>query len=225
MNRRSKVITGIGSIALLGATAVTGLSATTASANGSHPSGRHLHAHLDPLNNSGAHGNVDVMMRGKRAHVDIDAYGLTKGMPHAQHIHYGADARHECPSVFDDTNNDHRLNVAEGLPAYGGIAKSLTTSGDTSPDSALAIDRFPTTPRGTEHYNRTISFSAKDVRKAIRRGDGVVVIHGVDYNGNGKYDFEGAGKSELDPTGKTPAEATDPALCGVLRVVKHHHHH
>jgi len=39
-------------------------------------------------------------------------------------------------------------------------------------------------------------------------------VHGVDYNGNGKYDFS-QGKSDLDPS--LPAEATDPALCGVLR--------
>jgi hypothetical protein len=31
----------------------------------------------------------------------------------------------------------------------------------------------------------------------------------------GMYDFDGAGASELDPS--LPAEATDPALCGVLR--------
>ena len=53
------------------------------------------------------------------------------------------------------------------------------------------------------------------VARAIRHGKGVIVIHGVDYNGNGKYDFASAGKSDLDPS--LPAEATDPALCGVLR--------
>jgi hypothetical protein len=42
-----------------------------------------------------------------------------------------------------------------------------------------------------------------------------LVIHGIDYNNNGKYDFAGAGKSELNP--KLPAEATDPAICGVLQ--------
>ena len=219
MNRRSKIITSVGSLALVGATAVSGMSAS-ASASGNNGSGRHLHAHLDPLNNSGARGNADVVLRGKRAHVDIDAYGLTNGMPHAQHIHYSDEARNECPSVADDTNRDFRLNTAEGIPAYGDIVKSLTTRGDTSPASGLAVDRFPTTPRGIEHYNRTIRISDKEVRKAIRDGEGVVVIHGVDYNGNGKYDFEGAGKSELDPS--LPAEATDPALCGVLRVAKHH---
>jgi hypothetical protein len=39
-----------------------------------------------------------------------------------------------------------------------------------------------------------------------------VVIHGVDYNGDGKY--SGDTTSDLDPS--LPTEATDPALCGVL---------
>ena len=45
--------------------------------------------------------------------------------------------------------------------------------------------------------------------RAIKSGKGVIVIHGVDHNGNGTYDFEGAGAGKLDPT--LPAEATDPA--------------
>ena len=58
--------------------------------------------------------------------------------------------------------------------------------------------------------------SAREITRAIDRGQGVVVVHGVDYNGNGRYDLSGAGPSELDKTGATPAEATDPAACGVL---------
>ena len=34
--------------------------------------------------------------------------------------------------------------MAEGVPDYGPILKSLTTTGDTSPKSSLAVDRFPT---------------------------------------------------------------------------------
>ena len=91
---------------------------------------------------------------------------------------------------------------------------SLTTRGDTSPASALAVDRFSTAPKGKIHYHRVITTS-KAVSRAISRGEGVLVIHGVDYNNNGKYDFASAGASELDPN--LPAEATDPAVCGVLR--------
>ena len=68
---------------------------------------------------------------------------------------------------------------------------------------------------GTAASARTISFVPGAVLRAINSGKGVVVIHGVNPNGNGTYDFDGAGASELDPS--LPAEATDPALCGVLR--------
>jgi hypothetical protein len=106
------------------------------------------------------------------------------------------------------------LNVAEGHPAYGMIVTSLTTKGDTSPASALAVTRFPTAPHGMVEYRRTIRVS-KATAHAVRSGEAVLVVHGVDYNDNGAYDFDSAGPSELDAS--LPAEATDPALCGVLR--------
>jgi len=214
--RNRKLYAGLGGALMLGTVAFASVGANGAAApaaSTARPAG--LDARLLPLNNSGGHGHAHVVVRGTRANVHIDAFHLAKGLPHAQHLHFGKEARHECPSVFDDTNNDHRLNVAEGVPAYGPILKSLTTRGDTSPDSALAVDRFPTTPNGTEHYDRRINFSTAAVARAIRNGKGVIVIHGVDYNGNGQYDFEGAGTSEIDPS--LPAEATDPAICGVLR--------
>lgn len=171
-------------------------------------------ARMNPLNNSGAYGHAEVGVMQRRLDVEIDVRGLAPNLPHAQHIHFGAQARHECPTVADDTNGDFRLTTSEGAPAYGPIRVSLTTRGDTSPASALAVDRFPTAPMGVEHYDREIRTQA-DVAHAIRQGKAVVVIHGVDYNDNGKYDFRSAGKSELDPS--LPAEATDPAVCGVLK--------
>lgn len=172
-------------------------------------------AHLDPLNSSGARGHAKVKSVHRTLQIDVRARGLAKNLPHAQHIHYGEQARNECPTVAkDDTNGDFRLTTAEGVPAYGPIAVSLTTRDDTSPESGLAVERYPTAPRGTIDYERTTTTS-RDTARAIRSGEGVVVIHGVDYNGNGTYDFMSAGASELDPG--LPAEATDPALCGVLR--------
>jgi hypothetical protein len=217
VKKSSKVYAGAGSALMLGSLALTGglVNANAGTAPAARATGVHLHADLNPLNNSGTRGNADVMFRGGRAHVDIDASGLARHLPHAQHIHFGKEARHECPSVFDDKNGNFRLSTTEGAPAYGPIKKSLTISGDTSPMSALAVDRFPTTPKGAEHYDRRINFSAAAVARAIKNGEGVIVIHGIDYNGNGKYDFKSAGKSDLDPN--LPAEATDPALCGVLR--------
>jgi hypothetical protein len=211
-----KLYAALGGLVLAGSLGAVGIQAGNATEGAPAARGTvHLDARLNSLNDSGATGHAHVKITGRKAHVEIDARRLAKGLPHAQHLHFGADARNECPSVFDDSNNDHRLNVAEGVPAYGPILKSLTTSGDTSPKSGLAVDRFPTTPKGVEDYERTISFAPGAVLRAIKSGKGVIVIHGVDHNGNGKYDFEGAGASELDPS--LPAEATDPALCGVLR--------
>lgn len=182
---------------------------TSTSLNGSEVEGR-----LRPLNNSGGFGKAVVESKHRHIHVKVRARHLAPNLPHAQHIHFGAQARHECPDVGDDTNGDFRLTTSEGAPAYGPVRVSLTTRGDTSPDSVLAVDRFPTAPGGRFFYERTTR-TGTSVARAIRRGDAVVVIHGVDYNENGEYDFDSAGASELD--GSLPAEATDPAVCGVLR--------
>jgi hypothetical protein len=216
MKKSTRVYVGAGSALLLASAVLAGTLGTADANTSSHrTSGVNLHAHLNPLNNSGTRGHSEVVFHGRHAHVHIDAYGLARNLPHAEHIHFGADARHECPSVFDDANGDFRLTTTDGAPAYGPIKKSLTTSGDTSPASALAVDRFPTARRGAIHYDRGINFNSAAVARAIKHGKGVIVIHGIDYNHNGVYDFASAGKSDLDPS--LPAEATDPALCGVLR--------
>jgi hypothetical protein len=215
----TKTTTTVAGVALLASAALAGAlttGAATASGDGAaHASagGTDTHGRLNPLNNSGVAGNAAVHVKHRRLHIEVDAHNLAKNLPHAQHIHFGATARHECPSVADDDNGDFRLTTSEGAPGYGPVRVSLTTRGGTGPGSVLAVDRFPTTPRGHLHYDRDTRTS-KAVARAIRRGEGVVVIHGVDYNANGKYDFDSAGKSDLDPN--LPAEATDPATCGVL---------
>lgn len=217
MKKSTTVYAGAASVALFASMALAGSSLANASADtsASRTASSHLRAHLDPLNNSGAHGHARVTFQGRHARVDLDAYGLSRNLPHAEHIHFGAEARHECPSAFDDADGDFRLTTSEGAPAYGPIKKSLTVTGDTSPASGLAVDRFPTAPKGAIHYDRTINFGSKAVARAIKHGKGVIVIHGIDYNHNGTYDFTSAGASDLDPS--LPAEATDPVLCGVLR--------
>ena len=209
--RSTKALAVSGGVMMLASLTVAG-AATGTSATADNAPTVHTHTHLNSLNNSGVQGRASVESRGRWLNVHIDARGLAKGLPHAQHIHYGAEAAHECPTTAQDADNDFRVTTAEGVPAYGPVRVSLTTRGDTSPGSALAVDRFPTANRGAEHYDRQTR-TQRAVARAIRRGEGVVVIHGVDYNDNGKYDFS-AGKSDLDPS--LPAEATDPATCGVL---------
>ncbi|QIK76098.1 hypothetical protein [Nocardioides piscis] len=211
--------TAVGGALLLATAAVAGTMATgsavSAGSSVSAADAVETKGRMTALNNSNIAGSSEAVVNGRRVTLDIDARKVLKGMPHAQHIHFGATARNECPSASDDKNNDFRLTTTDGAPAYGPIRISLTTKGDTSAKSGLAVTRFPTADNGKITYNRQVKTS-KAVARAIARGEGVYVVHGVDYNGNGKYDFEGAGKSELDPS--LPAEATDPAACAVLKV-------
>ena len=230
------------SMTTLGATvlmlfAATSVGASAASAhNPEVPRGKGadktitLTATLEELNGSGASGTATAIVRNQKIqHIEVHAKGLTPNAPHAQHIHYGNQALMECPTAEQDTNNDGRLTTVEGVPAYGPVVVSLTTTGDTTPASLLAVDRYPVAAGGVYNYSRdNIEFTdvagtgyaggvgtAKEIADSIRAGEGVVVIHGIDYNGDGIYSLSAEGTSELNPA--LPAEATDPAACGVLR--------
>ena len=167
-------------------------------------------AELDPLNNSGASGTANLALEGDQLTTDIVSQGLAPGLPHAQHIHGLEQAMSECPTLANDQDGDGLVNTTEGEPSYGPILTSFTTEGDTSPESGLAVDRFPVANEdGTLTYGRTFGVPTN---VAERLGDFAVVQHGVDLNGNGVYDEEAAGPSDLDPS--LPQEATLPANCG-----------
>lgn len=101
--------------------------------------------------------------------------------------------------------------MVEGLPFYGPIQVSLTTEGDTSPDSALAVDRMPIADAdGNLSYARTFEVS-DDV--AERLGSLHIVQHGIDIDDSGAYDGR---PSELNPA--VPFEATVPANCGSIDI-------
>ena len=172
-------------------------------------------ADLEPLNNSGASGTANLALEGDQLTTDIASEGLAPGLPHAQHIHGLEQAMSECPTILNDQNGDNLVNTTEGEPSYGPILTSLTTEGDTSPESALAVDRFPVANEdGTLTYDRTFGVPAN---VADRLEEFAIVQHGVDLNGNGVYDEEAAGPSDLDPS--LPQEATLPANCGVIEPV------
>ena len=198
-------------IVLLLAVAVSLSLASVAFAQGSAGGQSSFMADLNPLNRSGADGNAIIHKEGGKLDAKIYSTGMAPNLPHAQHIHGMAQAVSECPTLAADTNGDRLVNTVEGLPSYGPIAVSLTTSGDTSPNSALAVSRFPVANSGGfMAYERTFSVPNK---VAGNLGKFAIVQHGVDLNGNGVYDFE-AGPSELDPS--LPQEATIPANCGVI---------
>lgn len=222
MNARTRIGVAAGAAALLtGALAGPaqahdghhhhGGGGTGASAS-AHPGSTVALVKLRELNGSDSWGVGTVHLRGSRADVRYFASGLLRNAPHAVHFHAGT--RGTCPTAAADTNGDGVVSVTEGHPFYGDVVTSLTTSGDTSPASALAIDRFPAAPRGTVSYHRRITVDAA-AAAGIRAGNAVLVVHGVDSNGSGAYD--GALKSDLDPS--LPMEATAPAACGAVRVL------
>ncbi|MBT2430024.1 LPXTG cell wall anchor domain-containing protein [Streptomyces sp. ISL-112] len=164
-----------------------------------------------PTNHVAGSGTAKIELKGNQATVTVDAQGLLGGVPHAQHIHIDGQGR--CPTAADaGTHNGHKsMSTSDGMKAYGMIGTSLTTSGDNSPTSALAVKRFPM--GSSFHYQRTQTVTAK-VADSIRRNNSVIVVHGIDFDGSGKF-TNVLGASELDP--KLPQVATAPALCGVMR--------
>lgn len=190
-----------------------GLPATAladASANGS---GYQAGLQPVPTNNVTGSGSATLSLNGDQATVTVDTTGLLAGVPHAMHIH--VDGMGVCPTAAAATNlNGHTaISTSDGHPSYGMIGTSLTTSGDTSPASGLAVDRFPM--GSSFHYARTITVT-DDVANNIRSGKAVIVVHGIDYDGSGKF-TNVLGPSDLDPT--LPQTATAPALCGTLKAM------
>jgi hypothetical protein len=151
--------------------------------------------------------------------VVIDGKGFTPKMPHAQHFHgsFTADSDFTCPTSASDKDGDGQVNVEEGLPQYGDVIVSLTTSGDTSARSGLALDRFPVADAdGNLRYERTIEFP-KGAGERMRNFH--IVQHGLDVNGNDKYDLEGLGESTFAKSlgvNGVPEEGTNPATCGTI---------
>ncbi|MGH3650585.1 MAG: CHRD domain-containing protein [Acidimicrobiia bacterium] len=184
-------------------------------AYGAHE-GTAYEAQLEEINNSGATGEayVEVSEDGETMSVDITASGFNLDSPHAMHIHAIVDGDNvtasSCPTMSADADGDGVVDVVEGVPFYGAVQVSLTTEGDTSADSALAVERFPAS---TElEYSR----SGIAIPEALKPNlDKVhIVVHGLDENGNGTLDMDQEIRSSL--TDDLPREATAPALCGEL---------
>lgn len=165
---------------------------------------------IDSLNDSGGSGDVIATLdtATNQLTVRINGSGFVF-QPHAQHIHGVQAGESTCPGPDVDDDGDGFTSTPEAQPNYGPIQASLTTEGDTSPDSALAVERFPTYEDSS--YERTFEVSS-ELANDLQRFH--IVIHGVDVNGNGEYDMDAAGPSPLNED--LPFEATMPAACGTL---------
>jgi tRNA A-37 threonylcarbamoyl transferase component Bud32 len=198
-------------LALVVAAAVAAIIVLTS--GGSTPGqGQLFQAVLRPVpdNHVTGSGTAAVRLRGDTATVTLDTTGLLNGAPHAMHIH--AFGEGICPpaSTARLYNGHLAISTTDGLRYYGPMAAALTLNGDTSMDSMLAFPRYPSS--GNIRYQRTIAISTA-AANAIRNGNAVVVVHGIDYNHNGRYDNV-LNRSELDSA--VSQEATAPAVCGTL---------
>lgn len=212
------------------ATAALGVSMLALPALAAHE-GTGYSGTLTELNDSGASGSADIQVSddGDTMTVSFDASGLAplndgegNQLGHAVHIHGisdgdlsddpadGSFSASSCPDTnADDENGDGVLSVAEGAGAYGGVQVSLTNAGDTSPDSALAVERFDA---GTSlDYSReiTIPSAMKDELSKVH-----IVVHGIDADGSGDLSDDQDRTSSLNED--LPIDATAPALCGTL---------
>jgi hypothetical protein len=236
--------------------------AGTAHAGTPHQSGGNatFMAKVSPLNGSNVHGWLKVVLHGKRAALSEHLAGVkpTGSMaPHAQHLHFstkangpfsdllgsGGPVEHQCPtSAMANPSNaaDKDPNIISSVDArkaYGTPSVSLTTKGDDSYKSALAANRFPTADSdGTIDYSRSIQLNGQQMQ-ALKAGELVLATHGIDPNGNGKYDMSGtktdvsplawqAAKAGLLPKSKAktiPFSLTAPNGCGVVQPVSQSH--
>jgi hypothetical protein len=199
--------------------------ATAASAGvpAAAPSGAEsVHVKLLELNKSGATGTATLTALGNGdLRISIRATGMVPDSPHAQHLHGSTDGMDfHCPTMAADTDGDGFLSTEEGMPDYGDIFVSLTTAGDTSKASGLAVDRMPVAGKdGKLSYDRTIKGDDLPPGTVKHLKDLHVVQHGIDTNDNGKYDLDALGESTLAKAAGLagiPQEATNPASCGMV---------
>ena len=165
-----------------------------------------------PTNHVTGYGSATVRLNGDVATITVITNGLDndEALVHAMHIHAGG--KGVCPpaSAARLHNGHLTISTTDGINYYGPPVLALTTSGETTPASILALPRYLT--GGDLHYSRRITVPAS-VAEYIRRDNAVVVVHGIDYDHTGIYSGV-LERSELNHS--LPATATAPALCGSL---------
>jgi hypothetical protein len=175
------------------------------------PPGQPVDAELAqvPFNNVDGVGKAVLRLNGSVASVALTTNGLLDAA-HPMHIHAGAQGI--CPpgSAAHAHAGHKAISATDGGPYYGKPVISLTRAGDFSAKSFLKFKRYPST--GSIRYTRTIDVGPA-VAATIRARNAVIVVHGVDYDGNGTYNAI-LGPSEFRGGGF--GEQTAPALCGSL---------
>lgn len=166
----------------------------------------------DPTADSGSNVSGQVTLeyvRGTTYLVTITASGLSPNLPHLAHIHGVLRAQNECPGIAVDGDGNGLIDTLEGVPAYGPVLVTFSTSGDTSDAAAFDLEVAAVSDaNGGLFYQREIKF--KD-NIAADLDNLHVVIHGEDLNDNGTYD------GALSSLGMgIPLEAELPVACGPI---------
>jgi hypothetical protein len=219
MRRAAALLVVPAACALIAVTAPSAVAHGNHSATGDTSAGEpgSYSIELAELNGSGASGvAVLTLAEDGSLTVNVEAQGMVPIQPHAQHVHGDSSLERDfsCPTPDADADGDGIVNTVEGIPSYGEIHIALTTEGDATPASGLAVDRFPVAgAEGSLSYERTFTPAELPDGTATAVRNLHVVTHGIDVNANGEYDMA-AGASELDPA--LPQEATAPASCGII---------
>ena len=212
MGKRALAVAGTSGVLLfstvMGGTAAWGSpAAPPAAAPAAAATGLDFTAMLAPVGSNGVAGSGElwVTLTGTKAKFTLQVDGLLADAPHAAALY--ANAAGKCPTAAQakDNNGHKSVALADAAPVLGSPGTTLTVSGDTGAGSALAFDRYPTA--GAYTYSRTFDIDPA-VAAAVKNGTAVMVVHGIDYNKNGKYD------DVLGTTSGVTAESAAPALCG-----------
>ena len=146
-------------------------------------------ADLRALNGSGVTGQATVTVEGNQMSVTVDAEGTVAEQVHPQHIHGSTDGTvSACPTMDADSDDNGRISVSEGAPAYGGILVPLDGSLDTA-EGLGDVDTFPVAEGGGAYtYDRTIATATLAVNgdrsfADLRLENHAIVLHGAMVDG------------------------------------------
>lgn len=172
---------------------------------------------LQDVNRTGAGGTATLAIdEAGNLTVTITASGLAPNLPHLQHLH----RHYPCPTRSADHDRDGYVSASESTLMDSDIFISLTTTGDTTWTSGLAVNRMPLADaQGNLSYQRTIPAAELPAGTAEHLGDLQLLQHGVDANHNGTYDLAGLGESTFARevgVPNIPEEETAPATCGLV---------
>ena len=135
--------------------------------------------------------------------VQVTATGLAPNLPHLMHLHDNVGApTSDCPSpTADDV-----VTVLDGLPSYGNIQLGLDTQvADADGNIEFSAQFAADTPIADGGTLGDIAGTAQ------------VVVHGIDFDGNGEYAInpdDPFASQESSIVAGAPLELTAPVLCG-----------